>query len=72
MSLGGSRSLIANVMRQLIRALGAASKGRMRSIPDLPTFAEQRFAGYDHLGSIEVWGPRAGFRRTRCSATPAR
>jgi tripartite-type tricarboxylate transporter receptor subunit TctC len=40
-----------------LHAIGAAAKSRMRSMPDLPTFAEQGFPGYDHLGSIAVWGP---------------
>jgi len=55
--MGASQVHTGFVQRGKLRALAAASKGRMRSMPDLPTFAEQGFSGYDHLGSIAVWGP---------------
>lgn len=48
---------ISMVQAGKLRAIGAAATTRMRSMPDLPTFAEQGYRGYDHLGSIAVWGP---------------
>lgn len=55
--MGASQLHVGFMQQGKLRALAAASKGRMRSLPDLPTFAEQGFSGYDHLGSIGVWGP---------------
>lgn len=57
MMMGANYLAISMVQAGKLRAIGAASKSRMRSMPDVPTFAEQGFAGYDHLGSIAVWGP---------------
>lgn len=41
-----------------VRALGIAGTERARSLPDLPTFAEQGFAGYNVVDWKAVAGPK--------------
>ena len=55
--MGASVTLLNLVKSGKLRALGAASDSRMRSIPEVRTFAEQGFAGYDYVGTLIVMGP---------------
>lgn len=55
--MGASVTLLGLVKSGKLRALGAASNSRMRSMPELRTFAEQGFAGYDYVGTLIVMGP---------------
>lgn len=41
-----------------VRALGIAGTGRMSALPDVPTFEEQGFAGYNVVDWKAVAGPR--------------
>jgi tripartite-type tricarboxylate transporter receptor subunit TctC len=54
--MGASVTLLGLVKAGKLRALGAASNSRMRSIPEVRTFAEQGFAGYDYVGTLIVMG----------------
>jgi len=56
---GGSQTHISLIRAGKLNALAATGGARMRSMPDLPTFAEQGFSGYEHVGGIGIFGPGA-------------
>ena len=55
--LGGSQTHVDLVRAGKLNALAATGGARMRSMPDLPTFAEQGFSGYEHVGGVGIFGP---------------
>ena len=55
--MNASRSVLLNVRTGKLRSLAASSATRVPAWIEVPTFAEQGFAGYDHTGGIAIFGP---------------
>lgn len=55
--MGASQSHVDLIRAGKLNALAATGGARMRSMPDLPTFAEQGFSGYEQVGGIAIFGP---------------
>jgi tripartite-type tricarboxylate transporter receptor subunit TctC len=55
--MNASQSILSNVRTGKLRSLAASSATRVPAWMEVPTFAEQGFAGYDHTGGIAIFGP---------------
>jgi tripartite-type tricarboxylate transporter receptor subunit TctC len=55
--MGGTSTFISLARAGRIKLLGVATPNRSPALPDVPTFAEQGFPGFEYPGAIALLGP---------------
>jgi tripartite-type tricarboxylate transporter receptor subunit TctC len=57
MMMGANATQMAWVRAGKLKALGVPSGARLRAVNEVPTFREQGFSGYEHAGTMAIFGP---------------
>jgi tripartite-type tricarboxylate transporter receptor subunit TctC len=55
--MAANATQVAWVRAGKLKALGVASAARSRAVNEVPTFMEQGFPGYEHAGTLAIFGP---------------